>query len=186
MILNNCADFPSIDPKKLQVKIGDFKSNRCWCYVSQEIKEELAQYAHFTIGIGGDGLSLCVNMETDNAVGQFLRKAKSDRNALLEILKKLDEDYFLEIYERAPPPESPRLPHYKWEWYPLCRVYASYIDDDGLTFMIQQIEKLQHSAVRLYCVDYSRDNEIIYSPELVEDIFQRLKESQNFYGWVRQ
>lgn len=185
-ILNNCVDFPSIDPKRLQVEVGNFSANSCWCFVSQETKDILPQHVHFTIGINGRGLSLCVNMESDKAVSQFLRKAKLDQKTLLKILQKLEGEYFLKIFERTPPPESPKAPHYKYEWVSVCEFYTRYIDNDALELVIRKTEGLQHCVVRLYCADYSRAEETIYSPELTEEILQLLKESQTFYGWVRQ
>ncbi|MEM3616800.1 MAG: hypothetical protein QXZ02_06500 [Candidatus Bathyarchaeia archaeon] len=186
-MLNNCGDFPSIDPKKLQVEIGNLQLNYCWCYISQEkTKRLLAQNAHFTIGINGRGISICVNMESDKAVSQFVKKAKSDQNALLKILQKLNEGCFLKIFERVPPPESPKAPHFRWEWIPVYEFYAPYIDKETLMVAIKRIESLQHGVVRLYCAEYTRDQEIIYSEDLIDEIFQLIKESQSFYSWVRQ
>jgi len=42
-----------------------------------------------------------------------------------------------------------------------------------------------HSVVRLYCADCTRDREIICSLELVEEIFQLLKDSQKFYNRIK-
>jgi len=184
-ILNNCADFPSIDPKKLHVEMGNFYPDGCWCYISQEPKSILSQHPHFTIGIDGQGISLCINMESDRAVARFLRKAKSDQNALLEILQNLNEEYFLKIFERVPPPESPKAPHFMWDWIPVYVLYAPYIDKHALALVIRKLENLQHSVVRLYCANYNRDSEIIYSPQLIGEIFELLKESQTFYSWIR-
>jgi hypothetical protein len=125
-------------------------------------------------------------MESDKAVSQFLSKAKSEQKTLLKILQKLEDGYFLKIFERTPPPESPKAPHYMYEWVPVYQLYAQYIDNDALELVIRKIESLQHCVVRLYCADYSRAEEIIYSPELTEEIFRLLRESQTFYGWVRQ
>jgi hypothetical protein len=184
-LLTKCADFPSIDPKKLEVEIGNLYLNGCWCYVSQEKKDTLSQHPHFTIGIDGKGLRLCVNMESDKAISQLLRKAKSDQKALLEILQKLD-GYSLEIFERTPPPESPKMPHYMWDWIPAYEVYSRYVDNEALALAIKKIQSLQHCVVRLWCANYDREQEIIYSDKIIENIAQLLKESQPFYGWVRQ
>jgi hypothetical protein len=186
-ILNNCNAFPSIDPKKLQVEIGKFQSDYCWCYVSQEkSKFILAQNVHFTISIDGRGISLCVNMESDKAVSQFLKKAESDKNTLLKILKNLNENYFLKIFERVPPPESPKTPHFNWNWNPVLELSAPYIDDELLINTLSKLKSLQHGVVRLYSLYYDRNDPIIYSPRLVKEILNLLKESHDFYSWVRQ
>ncbi|MEM1971193.1 MAG: hypothetical protein QXK74_07305 [Candidatus Nitrosocaldaceae archaeon] len=187
-IENNTKDFPSINASKLYVEMGHFYPKYCWCYISQEPKKLLIYNAHFTIAINGEGISVCIKMENPNVISKFIKGAEKDLNTLHKILQELKEGYSLKIFKRIPPPPERFRQWSKWKAVPVCEFHTPYIEQRTLEYAIKTIKslKLNRVAVRLYCGEYTRDQEFIYKEELIEKIFQSIKEVQPFYSWIRR
>jgi len=189
-LLKRCRELPSIDPRLLQVKLGGYYRGGCWCFISQEEKRVLSQFAHFTITIDSKGVELVVNMESDKSVDKFVRNSEERPQNLLDILHNLDHEreYQLRIWERIPPPGRERVPHYMYLWRDIFSFSTKYIDKKTVNLLIETLKDFRamkkHSVVRLVCQSYTRSDAKLHSKELTFEIVDKVREMHDFYNFV--
>jgi len=178
-LLQTCSNFPNIDPRNLQVKIGSFRKSYCWCYVSQVSKPELPYEAHYTIDINNLGVGISLNMETDKSVKKFIQNSLNRRNDFLSLVKAIadeDEEYELKIWERIAP---------LWDWEDVVSFNIKHIDNSALEYVFSILKKQKHSVIRFVCPKYYRGNEILYNDKIISELVERIEQMDNLYGFVR-
>jgi hypothetical protein len=178
-LLQRCPDFPNIDPRKLQVEIGNFQKGRCWCYVSEARKADLAYEAHYTIGIDSLGVDIVLNMETIKSVGKFLENSLKRKSEFLNLVKALankDEEYELKIWERVAP---------LWYWKSVISFNINHIDNSGADQIFNILKNQKHSVVRFVCPKYYRGTALLHDKNIVNELVDRIKQMHDLYGFAR-
>ncbi len=118
----------------------------------------------FNLQINSEDLSLEFQIENKSLILKFIKNAKIE---ILQNLKKLG-DCEIAIWDNDKK---------------VCKLYPEYLDDLTWEFLLNKIKKINNPIFK-YRKIYSRDDSMLKSIKLVDDIVNSIKQMEIFYKYI--
>lgn len=147
--------------KKLDYFSGVYKYNNRYSGFFSKSKD---RKIFFNLQINSEDLSLEFQIETKALILKFIKNAKIE---ILQNLKKLG-DCEIVIWDKNKK---------------VCKLYPEYVDDLTWKFLLNKVKTVNNPIFKFRKI-YSRDESILKSTKLADDIVNSIKQMEIFYKYV--
>jgi len=128
----------------------------------------------YIILVTADDVTLELRLEGKKAVMQCLCKAKAQMRHFLELIEgfKALKDVELAVWDYSPKGHSK-----------VCKLYPDYIDADVVEFLSLKIKKTTRPVIKFRRI-FSRDESVLYSKALAEQIAAMVEQLDELYEFI--